>query len=167
MGSRSIASPSLTFARNVCSGRRKSTLIEWQGQLDPGEIESQAAIVRREGLIRVCHIMSLLRLAPRLQQRVLSTGSSTTSAGLCDHTLRPIVRLCNGSRQTVLLQKGSHNVIPTASLPVWHSWLVQPCDATVQRTARQSAGVQRTVAMAMRGEYTVRGVLCPTRFSGK
>ena len=46
----------------------------YRAQIDAGEIESQAALARREGLTRarITQVMTLLRLAPGLQERVLA-----------------------------------------------------------------------------------------------
>ena len=46
----------------------------YRAEIDGGEIESQAALARREGLTRarITQVMTLLRLAPELQERVLA-----------------------------------------------------------------------------------------------
>jgi hypothetical protein len=48
--------------------------IEWEALLESGEASNQAAIARRDGITRarVTQVMGLLRLAPEIQQHVLS-----------------------------------------------------------------------------------------------
>jgi hypothetical protein len=66
---------------------------EWQRQLDDGEIESQAAIARREGITRarVSQIMSLLRLAPKIRELLLSGADGDESSMLSERILRRVV----------------------------------------------------------------------------
>ena len=75
---------------------------EWQRQLDAGEIESQAAIARREGLTRarVCQIVSLLQLAPTIRARILSEGKSSPLR-ITERVLRAVARLTSAERQVV------------------------------------------------------------------
>jgi hypothetical protein len=49
----------------------------YRTEIDAGEIESQAALARREGLTRarITQVMTLLRLAPDLQDRVLALAA--------------------------------------------------------------------------------------------
>jgi len=80
---------------------------EWQRQLDASEIESQAAIARREGLTRarVCQIMSLLRLAPQLQERVLDQESAKSLRDLSERNLRRVVHINSAHRQAQALKR--------------------------------------------------------------
>jgi hypothetical protein len=69
--------------------------MEWQRQLDAGEIETQAAIARREGITRarVAQIMALLRLAPEIQEHILDMPEMVGRPGISERALRPIVRI--------------------------------------------------------------------------
>ena len=60
--------------QNAPGGHTPPQAIEWQALLESGEASSQAAIARREGIsrARVTQVMGLLRLAPEIQERVLS-----------------------------------------------------------------------------------------------
>lgn len=79
----------------------------WQRQLDAGEIESQAAIARRKGLTRarVCQIMSLLRLAPEIQGRILSLPKSVAQPCLSERGLRSTARIESPRKQAVALKR--------------------------------------------------------------
>jgi len=48
--------------------------IEWQALLESGKIANQTDIARREGITRarVTQVMGMLRLAPEIQEHVLS-----------------------------------------------------------------------------------------------
>jgi len=74
---------------------------EWRRQLDAGEVASQAAIARREGLTRarVTQIMALLRLAPDIQQSILSLPGSMNPPRLPERLLRPIVQIGDAEEQ--------------------------------------------------------------------
>ena len=74
--------------------------VEWRRQLDGGEVESQAAIAGREGITRarVCQVMSLLRLAPTLQRRILAP-STDSRENAAEHTVRHIARIGDRARQ--------------------------------------------------------------------
>jgi hypothetical protein len=64
----SSASPSSAFPRGVRGAPTAlKRAVEWQRQLDAGQIRSRAAIARREGLTRarVTQIMNLLRRSRR------------------------------------------------------------------------------------------------------
>ena len=63
---------------------------EWRRQLDAGEVESQAAIARREGITRarVCQIMSLLRLPPEAQAYLLSLPHMKGQRPLSERAVR-------------------------------------------------------------------------------
>jgi len=69
--------------------------MEWQRQLDAGEVETQAAIARREGITRarVTQIMALLRLAPDIQEHILAMPDSVGRPAISERALRPIARL--------------------------------------------------------------------------
>ncbi len=68
---------------------------EWRQQLDAGEIENQAAIARREGITRarVTQVMALTRLAPEIQDYILSLPDTAGRTKLTERALRPIGHL--------------------------------------------------------------------------
>jgi len=80
---------------------------EWQRQLDDGEIESQAAIARREGITRarVCQIMSLLRLAPEIQRKVHAAASGPPGQVLSERDLRPLTSMADHEEQIAALEE--------------------------------------------------------------
>jgi len=80
---------------------------EWRRQLDAGEVASQAAIARREGLTRarVTQIMALLRLAPDIQQSILSLAGGPNPPTISELTLRPITYLQDPQRQTAAFKE--------------------------------------------------------------
>ena len=69
--------------------------LEWQRELDAGEVDTQAEIARREGITRarVTQIMALLRLVPEIRERVLSTANSVGRSSISERALRPIAQL--------------------------------------------------------------------------
>lgn len=66
--------------------------IEWQALLASGKIASQADIARREGITRarVTQVMGMLRLAPEIQEQILSIPDSVLSPPVTERLLRPI-----------------------------------------------------------------------------
>jgi len=69
--------------------------LEWQRQLDAGEVSAKAEIARREGIsrARVTQIMAMLQLAPEIQQHVLSMPDALQASAITERALRPIARL--------------------------------------------------------------------------
>jgi len=69
--------------------------IEWQALLASGEAPNQAAIARRDGITRarVTQVMGLLRLAPEIQQHVLSMPEMVRRPAVTERALRPIAQL--------------------------------------------------------------------------
>lgn len=69
--------------------------LEWQALLASGEASNQAAIARREGITRarVTHVMGLLRLAPEIQQHVLSLPDMVRRPAITERALRPIAQM--------------------------------------------------------------------------
>ena len=67
----------------------------WQAQLESGDIANQAAIATREGITRarVTQIMALLRLAPEIQQQILSLPKTRGHPVISERALRPVARL--------------------------------------------------------------------------
>lgn len=77
------------------------TAIEWRHLLDTGEVETQAAIARREGITRtrVTQTMSLLRLAPEIQQEILALPETTGRPAVTERALRSITQLSDPIEQ--------------------------------------------------------------------
>jgi hypothetical protein len=75
--------------------------IEWQALLASGEAPNQAAIARREGITRarVTHVMGLLRLAPEIQQHVLSLPDMARQPVITERALRPIAQMADRTAQ--------------------------------------------------------------------
>ncbi|GAB4142378.1 MAG: hypothetical protein Fur0037_09560 [Planctomycetota bacterium] len=81
--------------------------IEWQGLLESGEVRNQAEIARREGLTRarVTQVMGLLRLAPEIQQHVLSLPDMVRRPAITERALRPIAQLDRPQSQIEAFQR--------------------------------------------------------------
>jgi hypothetical protein len=71
------------------------TAMEWRRQLDAGEIETQAAIARREGITRarVTQIMAMLRLVPEIREHILNMPDVVGRSAVGERALRSVVRL--------------------------------------------------------------------------
>ena len=69
--------------------------IEWQALLKSGEAASQTEIARRDGITRarVTQVMSMLRLAPEIQQHILSMGDMVRRPAITERALRPVVKI--------------------------------------------------------------------------
>jgi hypothetical protein len=69
--------------------------IEWQALLGSGDAASQAAIARRQGSARarVTQVMGLLRLAPEIQEHVLSLPDVIRRPAITERALKPIAQL--------------------------------------------------------------------------
>jgi len=69
--------------------------IEWQALLASGGASNQAAIACREGITRarVTQVMGLLRLAPEIQQQVLSLRDMVRRPAITEQALRPIAQI--------------------------------------------------------------------------
>ncbi len=69
--------------------------IEWQALIESGEASNQAAIARQEGITRarVTQVMGLLRLAPEIQEHVLSLPDMVRRPAITERALRPIAQL--------------------------------------------------------------------------
>jgi hypothetical protein len=68
--------------------------MEWQRQLDAGEVDTRADIARREGITRarVTQIVAMLRLAPEIQEHILATPESVGRPPISERALRHIAR---------------------------------------------------------------------------
>ncbi len=77
------------------------TAQEWQRQLNAGEVENQAAIARREGITtaRVSQVMSLLRLADDIRQRILDMPQLAGKSLVTERAMRPIALLKDHQQQ--------------------------------------------------------------------
>lgn len=80
--------------------------IEWQALLESGEASNQAAIARREGITRarVTQVMGLLRLAPEIQQHVLSLPDMVRRPAITERALRPIAQIDSPKEQLQAFQ---------------------------------------------------------------
>ena len=77
------------------------TAQEWRRQLDAGDVPNQAEIARREGITRarVTQIMALTRLAPAIQDHVLSLPAMSYRSVFTERALRPIAQLASRADQ--------------------------------------------------------------------
>jgi hypothetical protein len=66
--------------------------IEWQALLKSKQIASQAEIARKEGVTRarVTQILGLVRLAPEIQEKILTWPDTLLRRHLTERVLRPI-----------------------------------------------------------------------------
>ncbi|GAB4366196.1 MAG: hypothetical protein Kow00128_09410 [Deltaproteobacteria bacterium] len=80
--------------------------IEWRRQLDTGEVRNQAEIARREGITRarVTQVMGLLKLAPEIQEHILSMPAAIRRPAVTERALRPIAQLENATDQKARFQ---------------------------------------------------------------
>jgi hypothetical protein len=69
--------------------------LEWQELLVSGQAKNQAEIARREGITRsqVTQVLMLLRLAPEIQERILSMPKSISPPRISERGPRPIARI--------------------------------------------------------------------------
>ena len=69
--------------------------IEWRCQLDAGEIRNQAEIARREGITRarVTQVMGMLRLAPQVQEQILTMPHGIYRPSISERLLRPVTAI--------------------------------------------------------------------------
>ena len=66
--------------------------IAWRALLKAGEVATQAALARREGLTRarVTQILGLLRLAPAIQHHILAMPTTVGRPTISERVLRSI-----------------------------------------------------------------------------
>lgn len=81
--------------------------IEWQALLESGEASNQAAIARQEGITRarVTQVLGLLRLAPEIQEQVLSLPEMVRRPAITERALRPIAQLGDHHDQLARFQQ--------------------------------------------------------------
>ena len=74
--------------------------IEWQGLLKSGQAPNQAEIGRRERITRarVTQVLGLLRLAPEIQEHILSMPDMVSRPAVTERALRPIAELDAGDQ---------------------------------------------------------------------
>ena len=74
---------------------------EWKALLESGKVASQAEIASREGVTRarVTQIMGLLRLAPDIQEKILTPLGTLHRRPLTERMLRPIEAISNQTDQ--------------------------------------------------------------------
>lgn len=75
--------------------------IEWQTLLESGKIANQAEIARREGITRgrVTQVMGMVRLAPEIQEKILTPAGTFHSRPVTERMLRPIGAIANQHEQ--------------------------------------------------------------------
>ena len=75
--------------------------IEWRALLESGKASNQAAIARREGITRarVTQVLGMLRLAPEIQQHILSMPKTVGRATISERALRSITMLDDEHQQ--------------------------------------------------------------------
>ncbi len=69
--------------------------VEWRALLESGKASNQAAIARREGITRarVTQVLGMLRLAPEIQQHILSMPKTLGRQTISERALRSITML--------------------------------------------------------------------------
>ncbi len=80
--------------------------IEWQRQLDAGEVDTQAEIARRESITRarVTQVMAMLRLAPEIQEHILCMSDTVRRPAISERALRPIAQIEDWDEQKLRFQ---------------------------------------------------------------
>lgn len=80
---------------------------EWQRQLEAGDVDTQAEITRREGITRarVTQVMAMLRLAPEIQQSILSMPDTVRRPIITERALRPIAQTADLDDQRLRFQE--------------------------------------------------------------
>jgi hypothetical protein len=81
--------------------------IEWRGLLESGQIASQADIAHREGITRarVTQVMGLMRLAPEIQEHLLSMPNCIRRPSVSERMLRPIGTIADSRAQVLQFHK--------------------------------------------------------------
>ncbi|MBN2565587.1 MAG: hypothetical protein JXB46_07730, partial [Candidatus Eisenbacteria bacterium] len=82
------------------------TAMEWERQLDAGEVGTQAEIAGRERITRarVTQIMALLRLAPEIRDQILAMPESVGQPAISERALRPIAPIKDAEQQLAEFQ---------------------------------------------------------------
>jgi len=81
--------------------------IEWQALLESSQVVSQAEVARQEGITRarVTQIMGMLRLAPEIQENILTPAGAFQRRPVTERMLRPIGAIANQHDQLRKLHK--------------------------------------------------------------
>jgi hypothetical protein len=81
--------------------------IEWQRLLESGEASSQAEIANREDIsrARVTQVIGMLRLAPEIQQHILSLPDMIRRTAITERALRPIAQMEQSEAQLEAFQQ--------------------------------------------------------------
>jgi len=90
--------------------------IEWQALLDAGKVASQVEIASSEGITcaRVSQVLGMLRLAPEIQERVLTLPASVRRTAITERLLRPITGITDHRDQIQEFYK----LLKHAAIPV-------------------------------------------------
>jgi hypothetical protein len=82
------------------------TAMEWQHQLEAGEVKTRAEIALRDGITRarMTQIRALLRLAPEIQKHILDMPESVGRPVISERAVRPIARIDNPDKQLARFQ---------------------------------------------------------------
>ena len=75
--------------------------LAWRALLTSGEVSNQATIARREGITRarVTQILGLLRLAPEIQNHILSMPGTVGRPTISERVFRSIMMLDDQQQQ--------------------------------------------------------------------
>jgi hypothetical protein len=92
--------------------------MEWQTLLESGQIATQADTACQEGITRarVTQVLGLLRLAPEIQEHILSLPDAAHPPLVTERILRPIVTIADHHDQLREFQRGlsvSREPLPT------------------------------------------------------
>ena len=81
--------------------------IEWKALLESGKIATQADIACQEGITRgrVTQVLGMLRLAPEIQQQILSMPDTTHQPLITERVLRPIGTISDYNNQISAFHK--------------------------------------------------------------
>jgi len=81
--------------------------IEWKDLLESGKAASQAEIARREGVTRarVTQVLGMLRLAPEIQNRIVTLPKSVRPSSVTERLIRPITAITDYHDQIREFQK--------------------------------------------------------------
>ena len=87
--------------------------IEWQARIESGKASSQTAIARQEGITRarVTQVLGMLRLAPQIQERVLSLPDVVRRPAITERALRPVAQLENVTDQKARFEELIEQVV--------------------------------------------------------
>jgi len=87
--------------KTPCVTAHLKRAIEWQRLLDTGRFNSRSSIARQEGLsrARVTQILSLINLAPKIRQYIISLPKTTYETVITERTLRSLTRIKDKEQQ--------------------------------------------------------------------